>query len=103
MSQTTQQDNFVAKEIFSQLNASRVNGFPFFAYTGIKPQIFSSTELYLKCPKGNPGKVNNIMISLNVMGTYDIVFNGKKGLISRHEDIYADSMVELIVSKMGVL
>ena len=76
MSQTTQQDNFVAKQIFSQLNASRVNGCPFFNYTGIKPQIFSSTELYLKCPS-NPGKVNNVMISLNERDTYDIVINGK--------------------------
>ena len=102
MSTTTQTENFVAKEIFSQLNASRVNGFPFFAYTGVTPQIFTATELYLKVPR-NPGKVANVMISHNVMDTYDIIINGKKGLISRYEDIYADAMVDLIVRVMGVL
>ena len=102
MSTTQTEENFYAKEIFSQLQASKVNGFPLLAYTGLKASIFSETEIYLKAPS-NPGKVDNIMISLDLArDTYIIVFNGKKGLISRHEDIYADMMAELIVSVMGV-
>lgn len=89
----------VAKEIFNQLNASKVNAFPFFAYTGIKASIFSATELHLKCPR-NPGNVKNVLISYEYgSDTYTIVFNGS----DRLDDVYADAMVEIIVRKMGVL
>lgn len=97
---TTQQteSNFVAKEIFSQLSASKVNGFPFFAYSGIKAQIFSDTELYLKCPR-NPGKVTNVLVSYNMgSDTYTVLVNGSERL----EDIYADGLADIIIGKMGV-
>jgi len=94
----TTQNNEVAEEIFRQLKASRVNGFPFFAYTGVKPQIFSETALYLKVPR-NPKKISNVLIQYeNGSDTYTVIFNGS----DRHEDIYADGLSEMIVREMGV-
>ncbi|MCJ8306745.1 MAG: hypothetical protein HRU07_06825 [Nitrosopumilus sp.] len=106
MNQTTQtQTNLVAKEIFKQLSASKVNGFPFFAYSGIKPSIFSETALYLKLPK-NPSKFKSILVTLNqVRDTYDVNFyTHDNPLIAddKHTDIYGDCLVELIIRKMGI-
>ncbi len=98
---TTQTVNFEAEEIFRQLKASKSNGFPFLAYSGLRAQIFSATELYLKAPR-NPARVDNIMVSLNAMDTYTVVFNSKKGLIKRFEDIYAEGLAELIINTMGI-
>jgi hypothetical protein len=98
MNQAQQTNTEVAEEIFKQLQASKVNGFPLFAYTGLKPQIFSATELYLKAPR-NPNKVSNILVSYQYgSDTYTVVINGTERL----EDIYADGLADLIVRKMGV-
>jgi hypothetical protein len=97
---TTQQteNNQVAEEIFRQLNASKVNGFNFFRYTGLKPAIFSATELYLKAPR-NPGKVKNILVSYDyVEDLYNVAVNGNK----KFEGIFAEDLSDLIVREMGV-
>ncbi len=92
------QNTEVAEEIFRQLHASKVNGFPFLAYTGAKPQIFSETALYLKTPR-NQGNVRNVLIQYDYgSDTYTVIFNGS----DRHEDIYADVLSEMIVREMGV-
>ncbi len=88
----------IAQEIFRQLRASTVNGMPFLAYTGLRPQIFSATELYLKAPS-NPGHVANVLVSYQYESdTYTVIFNGSE----RVPDVYADGLADLIVSKMGV-
>ena len=98
MTTTQQENNEVAKEIFNQLNASSVNGFPFLSYTGLKARIFSETELYLKAPT-NPNHIKNILIQYDYgSDTYTVIFNGS----DRHTDIYADQLSEMIVRKMGV-
>lgn len=104
--QQATKDNYIAIEIFNQLKASRVNRFPFFAYTGIKPSIFSSTALYLKLPK-NQSKFKSILVTLNLTtDTYDVNFYTHDDPLKaedRHSDIYNDSLVDLIVKEMGVL
>ena len=98
MNTTQIQNTEVAEEIFKQLQASKVNGFPFLSYTGAKAQIFSSTELYLKTPR-NPGNVKNVLIQYDYgSDTYTVIFNGS----NRHEEIYADVLSEMIVREMGV-
>jgi len=96
----------VAKEIFKQLSASKVNGFPFFAYSGIKPSLFSETALYLKLPK-NPSKFKSILVTLNLTtDTYDVNFYTHEDPLKsddRHTDIYNDALVDLIVREMGIL
>ena len=99
---TTTEKNFVAKEIFDQLSYNKVNGFPFFGFTGLKPSIFSPTELHLKAPR-NPGKVDNILVSYDhSTDTYNVAFNGKKGIITRLTDVYVSELAAMIVSQMGV-
>ncbi|MBL4817960.1 MAG: hypothetical protein JKY15_01835 [Deltaproteobacteria bacterium] len=97
-------DNYKAEEIFSQLQASKVNGFPFFAYSGIKPSIFSTTALYLKLPK-NPSKFKGILVTVTEMDTYNVNFYTDDDPLKaedRHTDIYAEQLVELIVREMGI-
>lgn len=101
---TTQQtqNNEVAKEIFSQLQASKVNGFPFFAYSGIKASIFSTTKLHLKAPR-NPKRIKNILINYQYgSDTYTVIFNGSNKHEDIFDDVYADGLADLIVREMGV-
>ena len=102
---TVEQDNFYAKEIFSLLKASKVNGFPFFAYSGIKPTIFSSEALYLKLPR-NPSKFKSILVTLNrATDTYDVNFYTHETTLKaedKHDDVYVEQLVELIVREMGI-
>lgn len=91
----------VAQTIFEQLKASKVHGFPFFAYTGLKPQIVSETELNLKAPR-NPKHVKNILVQYHY-DTYTVLFDTGKGKpLDTYNDIYADQLSDIIVSKMGV-
>lgn len=100
-----EQNCFEAKEIFRQLQASKVNGFPFFAYTGIKPSIFSEESLYLKTPK-NPGGYKSILVMYDkASDTYKVNFYDHEEIPSgddKQTDIYADQLVDLIIRKMGV-
>ena len=102
---TTTENNFYAHEIFSILNASKVNGFPFFAYSGIKPSIFSSEALYLKLPR-NPSKFRSILVTLNrATDTYDVNFYTHENPLKaedKHDDVYNSQLVELIVREMGI-
>ncbi len=108
MSTTQAQENyFEAKEIFAQLKASKVNGFPFFAYTGIKSSLFSEESLYLKTPK-NPGGYKSILVMYDrVSDTYKVTFYDHESIPKQDgedvvRDVYADSLADLIVRKMGV-
>jgi len=103
---TTQNKNTkVSEEIFSQLQASKVNGFPFFAYTGIKASIFSAESLYLKLPK-NPSPFKSILVVYEYdSDTYKVQFYTHDEVLKEkdiHTDIYADGLAELIVREMGV-
>ena len=103
MNKTKTQNSEVAQEIFRQLKVSRVNGFPFFAYSGIKPSIFSDTALYLKLPK-NPSAYKSILIEYKY-DTYTISFYTDVEPLKatdKHTDVYADSMVDLIISEMKI-
>jgi len=103
--QTQQNENTYSMEIFRQLQTSKVNGFPFFAYTGIKPSIFSKEALYLKLPK-NTSKFKSILVSYDLgSDTYTIGFYTHEDPLQKqdlHKDVYADSMVDLIIDQMGI-
>ncbi len=103
MSQTQSQE--IPKEILSQLKQSRVNGFPFFAYTGIKEFVLLGEDtLYLKKVPGNPGHITGIQIKY-IYDTYHIsLFQKHQATIPHKEfdDIYADQMVDLIISEMKI-
>ena len=101
----TDDNAFVAKQIFKELELSRVNGFPFFAYTGVKPSIFSAESLYLKLPK-NPSEFKSILILYDyVRDTYKVQFYTDDEPLRKEDiypDIYVGHLADLIVEKMGV-
>jgi hypothetical protein len=100
----TTHDTTVQDTILEQLQAGRVNGFPFFAYTGIKNFVaFGEKELKLSCPR-NPGHVKYIIIALLPSDTYRISFYKKGDFVpfATVDDVYFDHLVEIIVKKMGV-
>ena len=89
-------------EILSQLKLSKVNGFPFFPYTGLRIWKQTDTEIQLIALK-NPGKVHIVSVQYEKgTDTYTISFLGKNNVTKTHSDIYVDGMVELIISTMGV-
>ena len=101
----TQEITSFADEIFVQLKASKVNGFPFFAYSGIQASVFSQEALYLKLPK-NPSKFKSILVTYEVASdTYKVALYTHDDPLKEediHRDVYADMLVELIVREMGI-
>ena len=83
--------------IIYQLNSSSVNGFPFFAYTGIKVKNQSENSVSLKAP-GNSGNVSDITILYDYgADLYNITIDG-----NTTKGMYAGDMVNLIIDTMGI-
>ena len=105
--QQAQQTSFEIQEtILEQLKATKVNGFPFFAYTGIEHFVMAGeNELKLDMPK-NPNKLSHVWINYNY-GTdaYDLTFcrnNNNMDQALNLKEIYCDQLGEVIVNAMGV-
>lgn len=98
----------ITQTILDQLKASRINGLPFFAYTGIKgiSRINENTLALLKIPR-NPGKIKLIIIKyIPARDTYNLLFFNKLQLtdhpIFNFDDIYFDMLSDIISDKMGI-
>ena len=104
--QQSQEIKSYADEIFSLLKISKVNRFPFFAYTGIKASKFGEESLYLKLPK-NPSKFKSILVIYEIgSDTYKVQFYTHDDPLKKediHTDIYFDQLVDLIINQMGIL
>jgi hypothetical protein len=101
----------IQETILETLKVSKVNGFPFFAYTGIKDFVFmgnrENAEVMLKNIPRNPHKISAVNIAYDFgADLYNVSFYRKKnGIIYPVESlkgIYFDQLSELIVRKMGV-
>jgi len=93
----------VPEIILEQLQASRVNGFPFFAYTGIKKYIlYGNEELILHLPT-NPSKYTSLSVVYDRgQDLYDIIFKQSGLPIKKIQGIYCDQMAEIIIREMGI-
>jgi hypothetical protein len=103
--------------ILKELRISKVNGFPFVAYTGIKDFVFMGGgknlngevlhdyELLLqKIPK-NPNNVQKIQIVYEYgLDTYKILVTKKGDLLPSKtiQDVYVGTLAQIIVNEMGV-
>ena len=88
--------------IIDQLTASKVNGFPFWAYTGLKLLRQTDRKIQL-IAKRNPGRVHIVSIQYHYdSDTYILIFARKNGVATTHIDVYADVMVNMIIDAMGV-
>ncbi len=94
----------IQSEMLAQLNASRLNGFPFFAYSGIKPISKMDKGLVLQCPR-NPAMVKFIEFTLDEgRDTYNLKFYDNKGNIKTSEsDIYADMVAGIIGNTLNIM
>lgn len=103
-----QQANFEVQEtILNQLKASKVNGFPFFAYTGIKSFTMEGEDtLMLKNIPSNPNGITNVVIVYDYGRDSYRVHTFKKNQrtipSNSYEDIYFDALSSIIVDEMGV-
>ena len=101
--QTKEMDLTVVKEILNQLNQSRIHGFPFFAYTGMKPLgVISDTEISMKA-KRNPSGFSKVGVKYNYdSDTYTVKFIKNSGIVESVDDVYFNEMAQLIVDKLGI-
>lgn len=103
--QQQQEANFEIQEtILAQLKASKVNGFPFFAYTGIKNFVMmGETELKLIVPK-NPAGLKSVLVVYDYgSDTYRVIPQLDANFpVKTITDVYCDVLAECIVQEMGV-
>ena len=94
----------IAQIIFQQLGGNR-----FKAITGAHSFVAIDKGLQFKLPGKNFAKdgINHITITLDPMDTYDVKFYRLRGdnqtLISAHEMIYCDGLVDLFEDKTGLV
>lgn len=92
----------VAEIILEQLQESRVNGFPFFAYMGIKKYVLMENELLLRMPADS--KFNKVEVVYDVgQDLYNIIFFIQSVLVKRVDGVTFDVMAEIIAREAGVL
>jgi hypothetical protein len=98
----------IPETILEQLKHSRVNGFPFFNYTGINDYVMLGNEaVMLKNIPRNPNKISGVQVSYDHgSDTYNVYFEtGKFPRNKRtkgYSDVYVDQLADLISSEMGV-
>ena len=91
-----------AKILLEQLRAAKVNGFPFFAYMGIKQTSTTENMVTLKMPK-NPKDIEYVYVTYDRgTDTYGIMFY--KGFVAKStiNDVYVDQLAETIAKGTGV-
>ena len=104
---TVQRHSEIQSKILEQLTASKVRGFAFFAYTGIKKfVVVGEDEIRFECPK-NPGKIK--VLAVKYIGGSDMYTvlslknkNGIAHVSKTQEDVYCDGLAEIMVSEMKV-
>lgn len=106
MSQTITQE--IPETILEQLKQSRVNGFPFFAYTGIKGFVLMGNDsLMLKNIPRNPNKITNVTVAYDAgQDLYNVyLFQKNQATIphKQYDGIFCDQLAEIIARDMGVL
>ena len=101
MQQTTEHETFVQETMLEQLQASKIHGFNFFAYTGIRSYTMAGEDtLILKTPRGS--KYDSVHVILTPMDEYDLIFF--KGGFPKEavRGIYCDMFAEIITRNLGV-
>jgi len=94
--------------ILDQLIQSKVNGFPFFAYTGIKQYNLEGEDtLYLKNVPSNPNHITSIQVvydfGMDVYKLYTFQKNQRDVPFTKYAEVYFDELAQKIAKDMGVL
>lgn len=103
----TEHDTTVQDTIIEQLRQSRVNGFPFFNYTGIQDFTMEGedTLMFKNIPR-NPNGITNVVIVYDFgQDLYRLhTFQKDQRTIPKnsYDGVFFDQMADLIVEEMGV-
>lgn len=93
----------VQHAILRQLHESKVNGFPFIAYAGIRDyEIITADSLMLLLPK-NPKNLKCVLISYDGAGLYYLVFYDTDMLRKHVEAVPLGALAPVIAYEMGIL
>ena len=91
-----------AKILLEQLKAAKVNGFPFFAYMGIKHTSTTEDMVTLQMPK-NPKNISYVYVLYDRgTDTYTVMFYSGFVAKSTVRDVYVDQLAETIAKGTGV-
>ena len=91
-----------AKILLKQLRAAKVNGFPFFAYMGIKQTSTTENMVTLKMPK-NPKNISYVYVTYDrETDTYGVMFYSGFVAKSTISDVYVGELAETIAKGTGV-
>jgi hypothetical protein len=106
---TSEDPHQIPQTALNQLLASKVNGFPFFKFTGIKGFLLEGNDtLTLKDIPRNPNRIKRVKVVFDQgQDLYNLVFFKEKNNISfvskRENGVFFDQMAEIIAREMGVL
>jgi len=105
---TFHQGSQITHDMLHELEISKIRGFPFFAYTGIKDvyEYYDLAkdlhELWLEHIPKNPKGIKNIKLQYDPSNdSTTILFFTKKGFHTVKE-VYVGQLAHIIVGEMGV-
>ena len=94
----------IPQHMLDELLQSKVRGFPFFAYTGIKDYLLMGNDsLMLKPIPPNPNQISAIQINYDKGADgFHIVFYRGNDRLETTKTLYVGDLADTIVQKMGV-
>ena len=101
---TSKDPHQIPQGMLDELYQSKIRGFPFFAYTGIREFVMIGNDsLMLKQIPPNPNKISAIQINYNKGAdgwTIDYFVGNSR--VANPQILYAGDLADAIVEKMGV-
>ena len=94
----------IPQHMLDELLQSKVRGFPFFAYTGIKDYLLMGNDsLMLKPIPPNPTGITAILINYNKGADgFNLVYYVGNQAVANPETLYVGDLADAIVQKMGI-
>ena len=94
----------IPQGMLDELLQSKVRGFPFFSYTGIKDYLLMGNDSLMLSPvPPNPNKISAIQINYNQgADAFNLVAYRGNDRISTSQDLYVGDLADSIVKIMGV-
>ena len=101
---TSKDTHQIPQGMLDELLQSKVRGFPFFAYTGIKDYLLMGNDSLMLSPvPPNPNKISAIQINYNQgADAFNLVAYRGNDRISTSQDLYVGDLADSIVKIMGI-
>ena len=101
---TSKDPHQIPQGMLDELYQSKIRGFPFFAYTGIREFVMMGNDsLMLKDIPPNPNKISAIQINYDKGADgFTIDYYVGNSRVANPEILYVGDLADAIVQKMGV-